>query len=92
MARQRTIFQFAVEPNFRIELFQQQRHGPEQKITVVPWKFGDEPAKQAQQAMEQFGFVTARLADDSELLQRFNIVSIPLQVDWEMFEPAEQSS
>lgn len=92
LARQWTTIQFAVEPNFRIELFQYQHQlsdderrpdGSKSIDQIAEWKLGDQqPAKLVKRAMELFGLVTSELKNDSGLLEGFSIVSVPLPVAW----------
>lgn len=89
LARQWTTIQFAVEPNFRIELFQYQHQLSDDQNQrssigqIVAWTLGDQqPAKLVQRAMELFGLMTSELKNDSGLLEGFNIVSIPLPLPW----------
>ena len=77
LARQWTTFEFAGEPNFRIEAFQQEGDD------VVALRFCSEPAKQLKKALQMFGFVSSNLNDETiSIMSGFHILSIPLQVPW----------
>lgn len=87
LARQWTTFEFAVEPNFRIEVYEESGSSD-----TVEWKFGDNPAGQMQEALNLFGIVSSSIDDDSELLSGFHILSLPFEVDWtDVPEPTEES-
>jgi hypothetical protein len=87
LARQWTTFSFAAEPQFRVEVFEQQHDG-----TAVEWKFGNNPAADMQEALQLFGIVTSQLEQDSPLLEGFNILSVPLAAQWAAVpEPLHES-
>lgn len=77
IAQQWTTFDFAGEPNFRIEAFQQEGEDAKE------WSFGKEPAKHFKEALQMFGFVSSTLNEETEsIMSGFNILTIPLRVPW----------
>ena len=76
LARQWTTFAFAAEPNFRIELFEQEGSA------VTAWRFGEDPAQQMQDALQVLGITASQLDEQSPLSEGFHIVSLPLQIEW----------
>lgn len=77
IAQQWTTFDFAGEPNFRIEAFQQEGED------IAEWSFGKEPSKYYKEALQMFGFVSSTLNEETEsIMSGFNILTIPLRVPW----------
>lgn len=87
LARQWTTFDFAGQPNFRIEAFQQEGDAVEE------WRFGSDPVKLLKEALQMFGFVSSNLNEETEsIMSGFHILTIPLKVPWtEIPNPSEES-
>jgi hypothetical protein len=82
LARQWTTLSFAVEPNFRVEVFTGNCDDGNAALDV-----GGNPTESMKNALEVFGIVLSQLGESSSLSEGFHIVSIPLENDWKPLPP-----